>query len=279
MRGYVYIIFNLAARLLKIELCYLLVFIFYNPVDFSLANIYKSKGGFSYMFVTDIFRGKYDEQEVHNEFLKFSRGDFKDKFLINSKKKKDGWQIKTGPEFVNAIVKLCLNKAPEEVEMTGVIVSTMKMEADFIKGMKQFMGIKQYQVSGVVNKNKILDMMKNNPRFFYALSFKTDNFELKIKAKAPKSAKPSTSDKEAVPEFCSLKTNDAEVIKELFFDNPDFSEITIKHLLKITGIVYPKDMKNMKPEEVREKSKRQGTLVRQVVVDGASKVSEASFEA
>jgi hypothetical protein len=244
-----------------------------------LANIYKSKIDFCYMFVTDIFRSKYDEQEVHNEFLKFSRGDFKDKFLINAKKKKEGWAIKTGSEFANALVKLCLAKAPENVEMTGVIVSTMKMEADFIKGMKQFMGIKQYQVSGMINKNKILDMMKTNPRFFYALSFKTDNFELKIKAKAPKSSKPSTSDKQAVPEFCSLKTNDAEVIKELFFDNPIFNEISIRHTLKITGIVYPKDIKNLKPEEVREKSKRQGTIIREVVVDGQTKKSEASFEA
>lgn len=231
------------------------------------------------MFIKDIFLGKYDEVEVHNEFLKFSRGDFKSKYLMNGKKQKDKWVIKTGPEFVNAIVKLCLNKSPENVEMTGVIVSTMKIEADFINGIKQFMGIKQHQVNGVINKTKILEMMKTSPRVFYALSFKTDSCELKIKAKAPKSAKPSTSDKEQVPDFCSLKTTDKSIIEDLFFDYPEFNEIVIKHILKVQDIVYPKDLKTMKPEEVREKSKRKGVLVREAVVDGVSKVSEANFEA
>ncbi len=230
------------------------------------------------MFIKDIFAGKSNEEEVHNEFLKFSRGEFKDKYLINGKKQKDRWVIKTGNEFVNAIVKLCLNKAPETVNVKGVIVSTAVMQADFIKGMKQFMGIKQYQVDGEINKNKLLEMMKANPRYFYALSFVTPSCELKIKAKAPKSAKPSTSEKEAVPDFCSLKTTDKDIVNELFFDNPNFNEITIKHILKINEIVYPKDAKTMKPEEVREKSKRKGVLVRQVVADGNTKTSEAGFE-
>jgi uncharacterized membrane protein YfhO len=230
------------------------------------------------MFIKDMFSGKYDEEEVHNEFIKFSRGEFKGKYLITGKKQADKWVIKTGPEFVNAIVKLCLNKAPENVEMSGVIVSTNKIEADFISGIKQFMGIKQHQVSGNMSKTKLLEMMKENPRVFYALSFKTDDCELKIKAKAPKSAKPSTSDKEAVADFVSLKTTDKKIVDELFFDYPDFKQISIKHTLKIQDIIYPKDLKNMKPEEVREKSKRKGILVREAEVDGTKKVSEASFE-
>lgn len=229
------------------------------------------------MFIKDIFAGKYNEAEVHNEFIKFSRGEFKSKYLIDAKKKKEGWVIKAGPEFVNAIVKLCLDKAPENIKVTGVIVSTMKVEADFIKGIKQFMGIKQHKVDGEINKKELLDMMQKNPRVFYALSFSTPSCELKIKAKAPKSAKPSTSEKEPTPEFLSLKTSDNDIIEELFFDNTNFQEIQIKHVIKIQDIVYPKDVNGMKPEEVREKSKRKGVVVRQVVVDGQTKTSQAEF--
>lgn len=229
------------------------------------------------MFIKDIFAGKYNEEEVHNEFIKFSRGEFKAKYLIDAKKKKDGWAIKTGPEFVNAIVKLCLDKAPEKIKVTGVIVSTMKVEANFIQGIKQFMGIKQHKVDGEIGKKELLDMMQKNPRVFYALSFSTPSCELKVKAKAPKSAKPSTSEKEPTPEFLSLKTSDQDIVNELFFDNPNFQEIKIKHLLNIQEIVYPRDVKGMKPEEVREKSKRKGIVVREAVADGQTKKSQAEF--
>jgi hypothetical protein len=229
------------------------------------------------MFIRDIFMGKYNEEEVHNEFIKFSRGEFKSKYLITGKKAADKWVIKTGPEFVNAVVKLCLDKAPEKVRMTGVIVSTTKIDAPFILGMKQFMGIKQHKVDGEIDKKDIIDMIRNNPRVFYALSFSTPSCELKVKAKAPKSAKPSTSGKEPAADFCSLKTTDKDIVDELFFDDPGFNEISINHTVKITDTIYPKEFMKMKPEEVREQSKRKGILVRNLEVDGKKKVSEAHF--
>lgn len=230
------------------------------------------------MFIKDIFAGKYNEEEVHNEFIKFSRGEFKSKYLITAKKQKDKWVIKTGPEFVNAIVRLCLDKAPAKVQMTGVIVSTTKIDAPFIKGVKQFMGIKQHKIEGEMDKADLVDMIKKNPRVFYALSFVTPSCELKIKAKAPKSAKPSTSgEKDKVADFVSLKTTDKDIINELFFDYPEFNEIAIRHTLKIDSVVYPKEYMKMKPEDVREQSKRKGFLIRNAEVDGQMKVSQAEF--
>jgi len=234
------------------------------------------------MFIKDIFQKEYNAEEVHNEFIKFSRGDFKDKFLLNAKKQKDKWVIKTGAEYVNSVVKLCLAKAPDTLKVTGVIVATFDITKDAkfqIGKIKQFMGIKQAVVDGVIKKSDILELMNKYPRAFYALSFITPSCELKIKAKAPKSAKPSTSDKEAVADFCSLKTTDRIIVEDLFFDNSNFTEIAIKHILKIQEIIYPKDMKNMKPEDVREKSKRKGVLVREITADGSKKISEAVFEA
>lgn len=230
------------------------------------------------MTIKKIFSGVFDE-EVHSDFLKFGKGEFKDKYLINGKKQADKWIIKTGPEFANYLVRLGLEKAKGKVKITGVIVSTLKMEISISKDLKQFMGIKQYKVDTEVEASTVLDLMKKFPRAFFALSFILPDFELKIKAKAPKSAKPSTSEKEPKAEFCSLKTTDEKVVKELFFDVPFVKEVAIKHLLKIDQIVYPKDFAKMKPEDVREQSKRKGAIVRQITADGKVDVKEAKFEA
>ncbi len=230
------------------------------------------------MTIKKIFSGVFDE-EVHSDFLKFGKGEFKDKYLIDGKKQADKWVIKTGPEFANYLVRLGLEKAKGKVKITGVIVSTLKMDISISKDLKQFMGIKQYKVDTEVEASTVLDLMKQFPRAFFALSFVLPDLELKIKPKAPKSAKPSTSEKEPKAEFCSLKTTDEKVVKELFFDVSFVKEVAIKHLVKIDQIVYPKDFAKMKPEDVREQSKRKGVIVRQITADGKVEVKEAKFEA
>jgi len=231
------------------------------------------------MTIKKIFNKIFDE-EVHSDFLKFGKGEFKDKYLIEAKRVKDRWNIKTGAELANHLVKMGLEKASGKIKVTGVIVSTMKMDISISNGIKQFMGIKQYKIDSELEASQILEIMGKYPRAFFALSFVLPDYELKIKAKAPKSAKPSTSDKEPKAEFCSLKTNDSNVIKELFFDHYNFDkEITVKHIVKIDQIVYPKDFAKMKPEDVREQSKRKGVIIREAIIDGKSVKSEAAFEA
>lgn len=230
------------------------------------------------MTIKKIFSGIFDE-EVHSDFLKFGKGEFKDKYLIDGKKQADKWIIKTGPEFANYLVRLALEKAKGKVKVTGVVVSTLQMDISISKDLKQFMGIKQYKVDTETEASVILDLMKKYPRAFFALSFVLPDLELKIKPKAPKSAKPSTSEKEPKAEFCSLKTTDEKIAKELFFDTSFVKEVAIKHIVKIDQIVYPKDFAKMKPEDVREQSKRKGVIVRQITADGKVEVREAKFEA
>jgi len=231
------------------------------------------------MTIKKIFSGAFDN-EVHSDFLKFGKGEYRDKYLIDGKKQADKWVIKTGPEFANYLVRLGLEKANGNVKATGVIVSTMQMDVPISKGLKQFMDIKQYKIDGETEASKILDLMKKYPRAFFALSFSLPDYELKIKAKAPKSAKPSTNaEKKAKAEFCSLKTTDEKIIKELFFDASFIKEISIKHTIKIDQIVYPKDFAKMKPEEVREQSKRKGVIIRNIIIDGKLESHEANFEA
>jgi hypothetical protein len=237
------------------------------------------------MIIKNIFEGKFDE-EVHRDFLKFGRGEYKNKYQTQAKKQGELTIIKTGNEFANYFVRKCLEKVKGDIDITGVVVSTfdLKTDAPFpIERTKNFMGIRQLVINSKLNPQKVLEFMKKYPAVFFALSFKTGDFELKIKPKAPKSAKPSTKaveeGEEVKVDFCTLKTQDKELIKEFFFDIPNFKEVSISHILKIQEITYPKDFKTMRPEEVREKSKRKGVLVREIEVDGKKEKKEAKFEA
>jgi len=235
------------------------------------------------MVIKKIFEGSFDE-EIHSDFLKFGRGDYKDRYLLEGKKQGGGkWAIKAGPEFVNFLVKKCLGKVLGKVTVKGIIVSTMDLrkEVSFeIKKAGNFQGVRKIQLETEIDAQEVLKLMEKYPRVFFALSFKGENFDLKVKAKAPKSGKPGKDSEEGpVADFCSLKTEDKSIVEELFFDVPDFKEISVKHLIKVDGIVYPKDMMKMRPEDVREQSKRKGILIRRAVVDGKEKISEVGFVA
>jgi hypothetical protein len=231
------------------------------------------------MIIKKIF-GNVIDDDVHSDFLKFGKGEFSDKYLIEAKKQKDRWVVKTGPEFANDFVRMLLKDVNGTIPMKGVIVTTLKLEGEIgfpIKKVGNFQGIRKIEIDTEVSPKEILGLMEKYPRVFFALSFSINGNELKIKAKAPKSAKPSAGDKEAKAEFCSLKTSSLELIKEIFFDFPNFNEISIRHTINIDGIIYPSNVSSLKPEEIRLQSKRKGVVVRNIVLDGKKEVREAKF--
>jgi hypothetical protein len=231
------------------------------------------------MIIKKIFNKEFDE-EVHSDFLKFGKGEFQDKYLIEAKKQKDKWTIKTGPEFANHFVKMLLKEASGTIPMKGVIVTTLKLEGEIgfpIKKVGNFQGIRKIEIDTEVSPLEILGLMEKYPRVFFALSFSVNGNDLKIKPKAPKSAKPSSGDKEAKAEFCSLKTANPSLVKEIFFDFPEFKEISIRHTIRINEMVYPSNIESLKPEEIRLQSKRKGVVVRKILIDGREEVKEAEF--
>ncbi len=220
-------------------------------------------------------------KEVHEAFIKFSKGLFSNKYLLEAKKQKGQWSIKGSAEWANTFVKLALGNAGERIKVEGAIIATFDVaeKAAFpVERVKQFMGIKQAIVNTEIASKELLEFMERYPRAFYALSFFTPSCQLKIKAKAPKSAKPATSGKKEVkPDFCSLKTSDESIIKELFFDNSSFQEISIKHDIIIENIAIPSGIKD--PVQVREQAVRKGKIIRILKADGKEDKKEYAFEA
>ncbi len=164
-------------------------------------------------FIKKIFERKIDNL-VHIQFQKFSKGEFKSRALINVSKVKDKFNISTTYEFANELIRNVAELIPkgDKVKVSGAIVSTRDLtgEINFIN-KKQFMGVKQYILDTEMTGDEIIKLCNKLPNSFIALSFSTGDSELKIKAKAPKSAKPSTSDKKTKPDFCKLKTANEKV--------------------------------------------------------------------
>src|SRR5271157_835162 len=177
-------------------------------------------------FIEEIFFNKQDSS-VHLLFQKFSRGIFKDRALISAKKTGNKYSISTGPEFSNELVKDVARKlGDKKTKVTGSIISTMDLtgKLDF-KGKKQFQGVKNYSVEKEMSGNEIIKLLGDFPKAFFALSFKAEDTELKIKPKAPTSGKPkSKNDEKPKAGFCKITTTDENLGKSFVFEKQDFKK-------------------------------------------------------
>lgn len=228
-------------------------------------------------FIKKIFDGNIDEL-VHLQFERFGRGEYRDKAVIIARNVKGVYNIATTPEFANEFVRGMAEKLGSgKTKVTGIVVSTRDLtgELDF-KDKKQFMGVKQYIMDGEMSGQEIISLMDKFPRCFFGLSFSVNGSELKIKPKAPKSAKPSTkSEEKPKADFCKLKTQDSGLAHGVLFDTKEFKRAEVKHLFVIKDIILPKGVSD--PRELREMAKRKGKIVREITVDGVTVKEEKEF--
>lgn len=229
-----------------------------------------------------IFDGVFDA-EVHANFLKFGRGEYKNKYLLEGKRQAKKWAVKAGAEYANFLVRRCLEKAGGPVAVTGVIVSTLDLRDEIsfdLKKVSNFQGVRKHVIDSEVNPDNIFELIDKYPKAFFALSLKGDGFVLKIKPKGPADGKKGKGEDEGpVADFCSLKSDDRAIIDELFFGVGDFKEVSVNHTIEVSDIIYPANVEELKPAEVRELAKRKGVIKRKVVADGIEKNSEAEFVA
>lgn len=232
-------------------------------------------------FIKKIFDGKSDDS-VHLQFQKFSRGEFRDRALIEAKNSNGRYTIKTSAEFANEFIKIMAEKlGNEKTKITGAIISTQDLKGELeFKDIKQFQGVKKYLIDTEMSGDEIIGLLDKFPKNFFALSFSVGENILKIKPKAPKSGKPGKSGEAPKVDFCSLKTKDAEIGKSFVFEVENFKEARINHIFFIEKIEIPEDLKSSKDFAlIREKSKRVGKIIRKAVIDGKEVNSEKEFSA
>jgi len=230
-------------------------------------------------FIKKVFDKQIDEG-VHLQFQKFSRGEFPQRALIKAKKVKENYTIVTTAEFANDLVRTVAEKlGDEKTSVTGAVISTLNMdkEIDF-KSKKQFMGIKQYVIDKHMTGHEIVSLIQKLPKAFFALSFSGKGDVLKIKPKAPKSAKPKTKgDDKIKPDFCKLITSDENIAKDFIWEKSDFKGVEISHDFIIKEIIVPKEEKDF--AIAREMAKRKGTIIRRATIDDVKTAREIEFEA
>ncbi len=233
-------------------------------------------------FIKKAVEGKADEF-THIQFQKFSKGEFRNKALINAKNSKGKYTIKTSPEFANELVHYLAEKlGDDKTKVTGAIISThdLKNELNF-KDVKQFQGVRRYILEGEMSGIEIIKILEKFPKNFFALSFAAGEDILKIKPKAPKLGKPGSKGEETPKaDFCSLKTTDAEFAKSFIFEKPDFKDVKINHTFLIDKIEIPEELKNSENfARMREEAKRIGKIIRNAEIDGKKTKKEYEFEA
>jgi hypothetical protein len=232
-------------------------------------------------FIKKVFDEKVDE-DVHLQFQKFSKGEFRNRALIEAKNSKGKYTIKTSAEFANGLVRAVAEMVGNaNVKVTGAIVSTNDLtgELDF-KEKKQFQGVKRYLIDKEMTGDKITELLNKFPKTFFALSFEFEDTKLKIKAKAPKSGKPGKEGEKPKVDFCNLKTTNKELAESFIFENTNFKKAEANHTFFIEEIVIPEGLKNEKDFAiVREKALRKGRIVRKIVIDDKEMESEKEFSA
>jgi hypothetical protein len=200
------------------------------------------------------------------------------KALVEAKKMSKNISIVTSAEFANELVLGVaeLMGDGEKTKVTGAIVSTRDLtnEIEF-KEKKQFQGVKRYILDTEMSKEKILNLCKNFPKVFLALSFKIEGTELKIKPKAPKSPKSKNKEESPKADFCRLKTNSSELINNYLFDIENFKKVRISHDFIIEEIILPEGEEN--PLKMRELAKRKGKIIRKINLDDSEKIKEVNF--
>jgi hypothetical protein len=233
-------------------------------------------------FIKKIVESNFDES-VHLQFQKFSKGEFRNRAVIEAKNSNGKYTIKTSSEFSNELIRdVAKELGDNKADITGAIISTSDLKGVLeFEEIKQFQGVKRYLINNKMSGKEIIELIERFPKNFFALSFKlADGTELKIKAKAPKSGKPGKGDEEPKADFCVLKTSNKNLAEEFIFENKEFKNAKINHTFFIDKIEIPSELKDSKDFAlVREASKRIGRIIRKSDIDGIKKEKELSFSA
>jgi len=233
-------------------------------------------------FIKKVQEKNFDES-VHLQFQKFSKGEFKNRALIEAKNSNGNYTIKTSAEFANELVRDLAEKlGNNKTQVTGSIIGTNDLKGilDF-KKISQFQGVKNYSIEKEMSGKEIIDLINKFPKNFFALSFSVGGEILKIKPKAPKSGKPGTKGEETPKiDFCNLKTTDKKIVESFIFETPEFKAAKVVHDFLISNIEVPAELKTSQDFAlIREKSKRVGKILRKTEIDGKKIEKAIDFSA
>jgi hypothetical protein len=219
-------------------------------------------------FIKKIIEKKEDEK-VHRQFVRFSKGTFEQKFVIGcwitGKLKLNG-----AFEWANEFVEFVSEIAPK-MKVSGVILTREKL--DFPGKMKR--ELNEYEINKEMEAGELKEIA--DKAYAVLVDIQSGEINLKIKKKLPK---PGKGEGKVDDKFCVLEMplEYKEKIRHAFFsDVHDFKKIKIEHSIIIDKIIIPQGEKDF--EKIRVLAKRKGKIIRRINVDGKEEVKEYDLEA
>ena len=230
-------------------------------------------------FIKKIVDKKEDEL-VHLQFQKFSKGTFKNRAVLKVKKNKNKYTINCSGEFINELVRTMAEKlGSQKTQMTGAVIATSDLtgKLDFT-GKKQFQGVKRYLIDTVMSGDEVIGLLDEFPKAICALSFEVGSDKLKIKPKAPKMGVPGKKGDHPKTDACKLITTDAAIGESFIFETKDFKLAEINHTIIIDKVIMP-ETDETDFAKIREIAKKQGKLIRSSKIDEVEDSKEYNFTA
>ncbi len=232
-------------------------------------------------FIKKIAENKVDES-THNIFTRYSLGEFvKDEFKIKVSSK--DIKIWAGFEYVNTMLQFVASLCEGKITATGVIITDKdikeilnKNKIEFTTKMKRGMrGVikTEYSMNFSMQGKELIEFTNQLDRYYLLIDLSCGNRNMKIKKKAVPKIGASTE------KFCTLtieKIDLNKVIEEFLFDAKikDFKEAILKHTYKIDKIDLNEKLLKEDPLKARLEAKREGTLIREIEIDGEKENKE-----
>jgi hypothetical protein len=227
-------------------------------------------------FIRKIAEKKVDDW-THNQFIRYGRGNYAFKAMLNVTKSSKHTKVKTGFEFAGEFAYKLADSIEGTTRVTGGMITKLKAEelglGFEIAETKQFAGVKTHKIDCDLTKDQVKGIFDKYPTTLILLSFKTDKGELKSLVKSPRPPKgPKKEDPK--PKFCTLKITDEKWVKDLLFDvKREGKKISIKHTFNIDEVEVPKEF--LKDHVMaRMKAIRKGKLIREITIGEDTVVNE-----
>ena len=224
-------------------------------------------------FIKQIFEGKWDDLDVHNQFIRFGKGQY-ERASININNSKT-LKIKTGFEFGNDFIRLIAKSGEGPFKVKGMIFSKDSYDINFVKEYKKSKGFYTGKVDTELTNDELLKLYEQFKLEYLLLTIDGKNITLKIKAK-PHNPRGSYANN-----FCQFSTTNEKLkkdaLEEFAFDLGDFKKANLKHIFIIDEVTYPKE-KEGDFEWIRVNSKRKGIIKRLIEEDTKELEKETEFE-
>lgn len=229
-------------------------------------------------FIKKVFEGECDES-IHQQFIRFGKGEYKSRFLIRLLKTKKV-KVKTSFEFANDLVRLCAEFG--NCNASGIVLSKKDiskiMSENNIKGNSEEKKQGLYYQNNIdeqeLTKKQLVELGKES--YFTLLDLEGNGFKLKIKKKLPK---PGKSENKIDNKFCQLEADErfySSIKEDFLWDVPEVKKVDVKHDIFVENIVMPEEDNDY--SKIREIAKRKGKIIRSVIIDKKEIKKEIGFE-